>query len=135
MASEYVSAEWIAPAYPGGDPVIKAIGDDGLEYFIASEDSDVPPWPQFIANGGTISPAPEPQPQPYTLPKMELWVRLTDPEAEQVTAAMATQPARMQGIWSSATEVVSNSEFFDDLQAFLTAVLGAERAAEVLAPL
>ena len=132
---EYVSAEWVE-SLPGQPPIIKAIGDDGVEYWVPSEDSDVPPWPQFIANGGIIAPAPPPPPDPpYTLPKIELWVRLTDPEAEQVSAAMATQPARMQGIWNSATEVVSDSEFFDDLETFLTAVLGETRAKEVLAPL
>lgn len=72
------------------------------------------------------------EPQPTVIPKMLLWTRLTDAEAEAVSAAMAAQPARMQGIWNAATEVRSDSEFFGTLEAFLTAVLGADRAAALL---
>jgi hypothetical protein len=134
--SKYVSAQWQATAIPGDTPSIKAIGDDGLEYFIPSESTDVPPWPQFLAEGGTIDP-PEPLPKDdtYVLPKMLLWTRLEDEEAELVNAAMSTQSAKLQGIWNSATEVQSDSEFFGDLETFLTAVLGEDRAMEVLAPI
>lgn len=54
--TKYVSAQWVTPL-PGSPPSIKAIGDDGLEYFIPSETTDVPPWPQYLADGGTIEPA------------------------------------------------------------------------------
>jgi hypothetical protein len=54
--SKYVSAQWTKPM-PPVQPTIKAIGDDGLEYFIPSMDSDVPPWPQYLADGGTVAPA------------------------------------------------------------------------------
>lgn len=53
--TKYVSAEWQA-ALPGMKPNIKAIGDDGLEYFIPDENTDVPPWPKFLADGGVITP-------------------------------------------------------------------------------
>jgi hypothetical protein len=65
MASEYVSAEWLEPTFPGGDPVIKAIGDDGLEYFVPSVTTDVPPWPKFLESAAgkafleTAPPPPE----------------------------------------------------------------------------
>lgn len=72
---------------------------------------------------------------PYEVSKMVMWARMTDPEAETVQAAMLEQPARMQGIWAGASKVVSNSQFFGDLQAFLTGVLGEERAAQILAPM
>lgn len=51
MASEYVSAELVEPATPGSKPMIKAIGDDGVEYWVPSDNPltyDVPPWPAFI---------------------------------------------------------------------------------------
>ena len=47
---EYVSAEWIDDGM--GGQIIKAIGDDGNEYWVPSVDSDVPPWPQFIEEHG-----------------------------------------------------------------------------------
>lgn len=54
---KYVSAEYL-PLSPGQtQPMIKAISDDGLEYFIPDENSDVPPWPEYLADGGTIAPA------------------------------------------------------------------------------
>jgi hypothetical protein len=73
-----------------------------------------------------------PPPGPFVLQKMLLWARLTDKEADTVDAAMAAQPARLRGIWNSATEIRSDSEFFGTLEAFLTASLGADRAAELL---
>ena len=60
---KYVSAQWIETG--GGQRTIKAIGDDGNEYFVASEDSDVPPWPEYLIDGGTIAPA-NPVPQNIT---------------------------------------------------------------------
>jgi hypothetical protein len=72
--------------------------------------------------------------RPFVLPKMLLWTRLTDAEAEAVETAMSSQSARLRGIWNSATEVRSDSEFFGILQTFLTAVLSAGRASELLHP-
>jgi hypothetical protein len=49
-ASKYVSAEWIEPTIEGGQRMIKAIGDDTLEYWIPGDDPekyDVPPFPAF----------------------------------------------------------------------------------------
>lgn len=52
--TKFVSAEWLPPSLPGFPQMIKAIGDDGNEYFIPSMDSDVPPWPQYLADGGIV---------------------------------------------------------------------------------
>jgi hypothetical protein len=63
--TEYVSAEWVEPTMDGGQLMIKAIGDDGLEYWLPGESTtvintqgeeevrtvaqyDVPPWPAFV---------------------------------------------------------------------------------------
>jgi len=50
---KYVSAQRVG----SGLSTIKAIGDDGNEYWIPSEDSDVLPWPEYLAEGGVITPA------------------------------------------------------------------------------
>jgi hypothetical protein len=42
---QYISAEWVEVA---GGRSIKAIGDDGNEYWVSAIDSDVPPWPAFL---------------------------------------------------------------------------------------
>lgn len=55
--TKFVSAQWQTPMSPGQEPNIKAVGDDGLEYFIPSASTDVPPWPQFLAEGGVIEEA------------------------------------------------------------------------------
>jgi hypothetical protein len=56
---EYVSAEWIVD--DTGHRYIKAIGDDGNEYFVPEADTDVPPWPEFLKTKGAkaIKAAPE----------------------------------------------------------------------------
>lgn len=51
---EYVSAEYVPPAFEGMNGSIKAIGDDGKEYWIPSMDCDVPPWPDYLARGGKV---------------------------------------------------------------------------------
>jgi hypothetical protein len=50
---KYVSAEWVDN--PMGSPNIKAVGDDGKEYWIPSVDTDVPPWPEFLAEGNVVA--------------------------------------------------------------------------------
>lgn len=63
--TKYVSAKWVVAGIPGMPQTITAIGDDGLEYFIPSWNTDVPPWPDYIINGGSIAPAePPPDPEP-----------------------------------------------------------------------
>lgn len=63
-ASKYLSAQWQNPAMPGAPKNIKAIGDDDMEYFIPSWDCDIPPWPDYIINGGSIAPADPVEPPP-----------------------------------------------------------------------
>jgi hypothetical protein len=52
--SKFVSAEWqhdeLMDTYS-----IKATGDDGLTYWIPSLDTDVPPWPDYLAEGGVVT--------------------------------------------------------------------------------
>jgi hypothetical protein len=47
---EYVSAEWVD--LETGGRVIKAIGDDGVTYFVPDADTHVPPWPDFLVKQG-----------------------------------------------------------------------------------
>lgn len=71
---------------------------------------------------------------PYSLYKTTLWLRLTDAEAETVMAAKNTQPAKFRGIWDDALTIQSDSEFFGALKSFLSSVLAAKRANEILQP-
>jgi hypothetical protein len=43
---EYVSAEWFVSEEGGRS--IKAIGDDGSEWWVMDAMCDIPPWPQFL---------------------------------------------------------------------------------------
>lgn len=65
---------------------------------------------------------------------VDLWIRLSDEETEQVEAAMAMQPVRIQNIFKSASSYRSDNEFWPLLVSVATQLFGAQRAAEILAP-
>jgi hypothetical protein len=54
---KYVSATWV-PDDTGDEASgsIRAVGDDGNIYWVSSHSSTVPPWPEFLAEGGTVGP-------------------------------------------------------------------------------
>jgi len=51
---KYVSAEWVHDGF-SDSYTIKAIGDDGSEWFIPALDCDVPPWPDYLGDGGEVT--------------------------------------------------------------------------------
>lgn len=59
---KYVSAEWIHDEV-FNTYTIKATGDNGEIYWLGSDKSDVPPWPEYLTEGGTISGTPPPAPK------------------------------------------------------------------------
>lgn len=84
----------------------------------------------------TTPPPPEPivEPEPVTiLPAVTLWERLTEAEAEQVDAAMATQPFRTRQIFMTANTFRSDHELWPLLVQMATDLFGEARAAELLA--
>jgi hypothetical protein len=60
---KYVSAEWVHDEVLD-TYTIKATGDDGVTYWLGSIDSDVPPWPEFLAEGGTVTGSGPPEEPP-----------------------------------------------------------------------
>ncbi|UYT54168.1 hypothetical protein OHI65_07245 [Brucella sp. MAB-22] len=81
-------------------------------------------------------PPPEPiiQPEPVTiLPAVTLWERMTEAEADQVNAAMATQPFRTRQIFLTANTFRSDHELWPLLVQMATDLFGDDRAAELLA--
>lgn len=50
---KYVDAEWVYDEITGGY-TIRATGDDGSISFVGALDSDVPPWPEYLAGGGEV---------------------------------------------------------------------------------
>ena len=63
---------------------------------------------------------------------MTLWERMTDVEAEQVNAAMATQPFRTRQIFLTANTFRSDHELWPLLVQMVTDLFGAERANRLL---
>ena len=76
---------------------------------------------------------PEPDAATILYP-VDLWSRLTNEEAEQVEAAMATQPIRVQNIFRAASSYRSDHELWPLLTALATQLFGASRTSELLAP-
>ncbi|MDL2202012.1 hypothetical protein QQF51_04925 [Brucella intermedia] len=66
------------------------------------------------------------------IPAVTLWERLTDAEAEQVNAAMATQPFRTRQIFLTANTFRSDHELWPLLVQMATDLFGGERAAKLL---
>jgi hypothetical protein len=73
---KFISAKYVEGF--DGTEVIEGLGNDGIEYFIlGGAESDVPPWPEYIANGGTIAPAEEPlAPVPATISDRQFFQQL-----------------------------------------------------------
>lgn len=67
------------------------------------------------------------------LPAVTLWERMTDAEAEQVNAAMATHPFRTRQIFTTANTFRSDHELWPLLVQMATDLFGEERAEELLA--
>ncbi|WP_192800540.1 hypothetical protein [Brucella anthropi] len=85
-----------------------------------------------IWNGSEII-EPTPEPAVTVLPSVTLWERLTEAEAEQVNAAMATQPFRTRQIFLTANTFRSDHELWPLLEQVATELFGAHRASELLA--
>jgi len=83
-------------------------------------------------NGRVVEYVP-PTIEPVTvLPAVTLWERLTEAEAEQVDAAMATEPFRTRQIFMTANTFRSDHELWPLLVQMATDLFGEERAAELL---
>lgn len=72
-------------------------------------------------------------PDVIVLYPVTLWSRMSNEEAAQVEAAMATQPIRVQNIFKYASSYRSDHELWPLLETMTTGLFGAERAAEILA--
>lgn len=86
---------------------------------------------------GTLT-TPPPQeavesPSIVVIPSVNLWERLTEAEAEQVNAVMATQPFRTRQIFLTANTFRSDHELWPLLVQMATELFGEDRAAELLA--
>lgn len=83
----------------------------------------------------TTPPPPEPveSPSVVVIPSVSLWERLTEAEAEQVNAVMATQPFRTRQIFLTANTFRSDHELWPLLVQMATELFGEDRAAELLA--
>ena len=86
---------------------------------------------------GTLTAPPPPEPVESSsvviIPSVSLWERLTEAEAEQVNAVMATQPFRTRQIFLTANTFRSDHELWALLQHMAIDLFGEVRAAELLA--
>nr|WP_278388391.1 hypothetical protein [Brucella intermedia] len=86
-----------------------------------------------IVNGQVVEYTPPAAPIVTVLPSVTLWERMSPSEAEQVEAAMATQPFRTRQIFLTANTFRSDHELWPLLMQMATDLFGEERAAELLA--
>lgn len=92
------------------------------------------PFTRKWVGGTVVEDVPE-EAEPVTIiPAVTLWERMTDVEAEQVNAAMSTQPFRTRQIFLTANTFRSDHELWPLLVQMATDLFGGERAAELLSP-
>lgn len=99
-------------------------------------------WREFVDNpgqrrwdNGQVVEYSPPAIEPVTIiPAVSLWERMIDAEAEQVNAAMATQPFRTRQILLTANTFRSDHELWPLLVRMVTDLFGEERVAELLSP-
>lgn len=77
---------------------------------------------------------PPPPPPKTRIAKDMIWRRATDDEAAQMQAALASQPLRLQQIYDGASWIETTDELFGVMNAALTQLFGADRAAQLLEP-
>jgi len=98
-------------------------------------------WSEFLNNSGARKwsngqvvecTPPPPSPALIVVPAVTLWERLSETEAEQVNAAMATQPFRTRQIFLTPNTFRSDHELWPLLVQMATELFGEARAAELL---
>ena len=144
--SEDVHGARLLPVYAEAD---EQPGEAQVVGWKPNPDCKVPPeaieittdqWNEFLdnqgarrwENGQVVEYVPPASPIVTVLPAVTLWERLTDAEAEQVNAAMATQPFRTRQIFLTANTFRSDHELWLLLVQMANDLFGEERAAELL---
>ncbi|WP_010660189.1 hypothetical protein [Brucella anthropi] len=136
--TDKVGEETIKLLFKRGDGTFVA-EINGLPYHVIPSDGAYwqPAVDEAARLGNALPFEPEPEPIPGSdvtiLPSVTLWERMTDDEAEQVNAAMATQPFRTRQIFLTANTFRSDHELWPLLVQMATDLFGEERAAELLA--
>lgn len=89
----------------------------------------------LIDNEGsyTIEPYVPPPPPVVVVPADVFWGRMTDQEAEDIDAEMATKPVRIRNLFRTATVYRSDADPWTALMAALISLFGEPRALEILA--
>ena len=108
-----------------------AVANNNGDRIIASEEPFTIEDYYDFATGKVYTPEID---ETYFVRAGDLWDRVTDEEAEQIEAAIATQPIRIQNIFRARTEYHSNHELFPLLTEIAETLFGQERASEILAP-
>lgn len=84
-----------------------------------------------FATGEFVDPPAAPK---TILPKVTLWRRLTDAEADALDITLAAAPTRLRRLFEAAVHLDTADPDYPAIRAIFVAALGEERADEVLAP-
>jgi hypothetical protein len=90
--------------------------------------------PKEVADWTATSAAMKAQPPLENISKNLIWERMTEEEAEQADQVLRAQPAKIYRQYDGATYISTKADLYPMLQAAMTQLFGAERAAEILAP-
>jgi hypothetical protein len=121
----YLSAAF---ANPDGSAVVAQTAERGAVLLSAADTPEA--WVAMLA---AVTPAPyvAPPPPPRTIAKTAIYRRMTDAELVRFDAALAALPLRDRLLWQDAE---GGTVYVHEVKPAFAAALGAERAAELLAP-
>ena len=101
--------------------------------FIEAPDNVVCGW----LHDGMVFSAPETPPasnEPFRLFKSTLVRRLTEGEAETLKSLLDAAPAKSRMLWEASEWLGSDDPLFATLEQAIGSAIGADRAADILAP-
>lgn len=135
MRAEQVPVEELAPLVGNYWRLVDdSVDEETVVIARAALPADVIAEGDALAALVAITEQPPPPPLPLTISKDAIWRRATDEEAEQMEAALQSQPVRIRRIYDGATFISTADELYVVLEGALVQMFGAERAAQLLEP-
>lgn len=143
MANEHVfnsisELRWSRADRSAVDAVVEIEGYPTSMPYTFTAENDPLVWESIVggehgAIADYVAPPSPPTPPTVTL-KRDVWIRMSESEADTFAATMAEAPSRIQGIWEGSPVLDHAAPEFTEFRTRMAAALGATRTVAILAP-